>query len=297
MLTTITSFLFVKDKAIWQDVVLSSLCIPFVFWVLFKFRQWYNSQRPLNVLFKGVLDANQVLIFISQLSAADSTLQKISDPKYFTSYPSPTATDRFNLEHKGYRNIDPVWSESDGRCVADIFNVLGNVGKIKNVRVADTQKDWGRNNIPILSIGFNAKTIDLLDICDPINYKGYPINPGEYLQIDGSEKKCYSVVPNDAGIIQKTFFKKSDVPVFLLAGLGTMGTEITGYFFSQNAVGLGKMFGSRAFCVLLSTNATRGREYSSIEAMWPKPSLMRIILHPIVYYQWKSFFPKSVNRN
>jgi hypothetical protein len=69
-----------------------------------------------------------------------------------------------------------------------------------------------------------------------------------------------------------------------------MSTEITGFFFKQNAEVLGKLYDSGSFCVLLKTDIRKGREYYSIEAMYPKPRVYKMFTHPVVWYKWRNFF-------
>ncbi len=283
MLKTVTDFFTITDKAIWQDVILSSLLIPFVIWIFEKIRMWINSTRPLRLLLKGYVGKeNEVLLYLSQFSGADASGNQNPNQKYVTFYPSPLPTNRSNKNSALYQNIDPVWSESDGRCAADIFNILGRVGKNKNIKIADTVKDWGKHITPIFSIGFNPKTQDLLTECEPINYSLKDLA----LSIDGSAIKLDSGYPGDAGIIQKTFVKNTSVPVFILAGLGTLGTEVSGNVLSRNCVELGKLYGSKTFCLLFKTDITKGRDYYDIKSMYPKPAYWRAILYPVTFFRW-----------
>jgi hypothetical protein len=299
MIQQIIDFFKSIQKQTWQDVVLSSIFIPLVFFLFTRIKSWYILSRPKNLLLKGCNKAEaEVLIFLSQLSGASplNINQKNLNQKYISFYPCPTPQDRLNLESKHYQNIDHVWTEADGRCAADIFNILGSVDKITNVRIADTVKDWDKRECGIFSIGFNPKTFDLMnDECSFINFTGKNEEylTMEYLSITGHDLKLDATNPNDASIIQKTFIKKTATPVFILAGLGTTGVEAAGYFLGKKYMELGKLYGSKGFCILLQNNSTKGRTYSEIKAVFPKPSFLRALIYPITYYTWfkKRVFP------
>ena len=290
----VIDFFNITDKAIWQHVVLVAILIPLVLLVLEKIKKWYINAKPLSLLLNGYKNSNfEVLLFLSQLSGANDSHQKNPNQKYIASFPMPLPTDKNNLEYRRYQNIDPVWSETDGRCAADVFNILGRVSIIKDIRIADTIKDWDKHRNPIFTIGFNPKTVDLEKECKKINYEGY--NSG-YLKIEGHDLKLDSRYPKDAGIIQKTFLNNTTVPVFILAGLGTNGTATSGYFLNENCLELGKLYGNEAFCVLLQTDITKGRNYYEIKGVYPRPNMLRAFLYPIVFYTWnkKNVFPVKV---
>jgi hypothetical protein len=85
------------------------------------------------------------------------------------------------------------------------------------------------------------------------------------------------------------------VPVFIFLGLGTLGTEVTGYFFTKSFIELGKLYANKPFCILLQANSNKGRTYYDIKAAYPKPITYRMLLYPFTFYKWykKSVFPKN----
>ena len=82
--------------------------------------------------------------------------------------------------------------------------------------------------------------------------------------------------------------------MFILAGIGTLGTEVSGHFLNKHCIDLGKLYGEKSFCVLLRTNITKGKDYYEIKAVSPKPCLFRSMLYPITFIHWhtKKVFPK-----
>lgn len=292
-MSSILNFIFVKDLSIWQDLFWSSLLIPLAIYFFSKLRQCWVNNQPLHSLLKSFINSGkEIVVFVSQLSQADTLWNKVSTPQYIQLYPCPTPTDHNQRCKILNPNIDPVWSETDGLCVADVFSVMGSSGIKKDIRIGNLISDWNERTSPIVSIGFNAKTRKLMTECHPINYNLEDSSPG-YLSIEGSKVKLDAIIPNDAGIIQKTFIKNTRVPVIILAGLGTTGTATAGYFFRQNAINLGKLYGNKSFCVLLKTSLDKGKNLYTIRAIYPKPNLGKAFLYPVTYRKWykKGIFP------
>lgn len=278
----------------WRDVVLSSIFIPLVFYLATKLRTWLVSLLPLNQLFTDYRKSKtDILIFLSQLSASNNELQLVKNQIYITNYPQPLPQNQNNLEIRGYQNIDPLWSQSDGQCAAEVFNILGRIKKNKGFRIADTIRDWNERSNPIFTIGFNPKTQDLLNCCTPINFQIG--NNATKLSIEGHSSTLVAMYPNDAGILQKSFVTNTNIPVFILAGIGTPGTEVAGHVLNENSISLGKLYGNKPFCVLFKTNITRGNSHYEIAGIFPKPQLYRLLWYPITYIKWyrKKVYPEN----
>ncbi len=288
MWNTITNFLSftgVEDKTVWQDIFISALLIPIILFLGDKLLKWWSRIRPSRLIFKKYLDKNaNIFIFHSQMSSADDNWNLKNDPKYITRFPQPTPTDHANLGIQKKLNIDPVASGADSECVADIFNILGQVQKTNNIFIGDLINDWNMWSSPIFSVGFNPKTHKLMEKGDPILFQ--LVN--DSLKIKDTEISFGCNLPNDAGIIQKTFDKESKNPVFILAGLGTIGTSAAGYVLKNNFVKFGKLFGNNPFCVFFKVKIDEGKNSALIQKIVPKPKLLRIIMHPILYFSFKN---------
>lgn len=294
MLNEFIDFFLKIPKNTWRDAILSSALIPLVFYSASKLRIWFVSLRPKNSLFQGYMSAkNDILIFLSQLSAADDQLRMKTNQKYVTRYPKALPNDRNHLETQNYVNIDPIWSQSDGLCATEVFNILGQIKKYQGFRIADTLSDWNERSNPVFTIGFNPKTRDLLNSCSPIDFQ---LNTdGTTLSIKEYELILDANYPNDAGIVQKTFVSNTNIPVFILAGLGTTGTEVAGKVLNQNCVALGKLYGNRAFCLLFKTDITKGSCYYDLKCVYPKPQILGALFYPVTFIKWyrKKLFIKS----
>ena len=283
-ITTLLSFTGVEDKSVWQDVLLSSFLIPVMIFLGVKLSGWWNKIRPSRLVFKDYLDKDsRVFIFHSQMSSADDNWNLKDNPKYVTRFPQPTPTNHANLGVQQKFNIDPVSSCADSECVADVFNILGLVHKTKNIFIGDLINDWNIWSDPIFSVGFNPKTHKLIERCSPIFFE----LDNTALKVKNTNISFDSYLPNDAGVIQKTFDKESKKSVFILAGLGTMGTSEAGYVLKNNFIKLGKLFGNNSFCVFFKVKIDEGENSALIQKITPKPKWFRIILCPVSYFSFR----------
>lgn len=290
-LTTSLSFTGVKDVTVWQDVVISAFVIPIAIFLGNKILVWWNSIKPSRLLFKGCLKKdNDIYIFHSQMSGADNNYNFNPNQKYITRYPEPLPSNNANLGIQKKLNIDPVLSEAETECLTDVYNILGTVKKVENIKMGDLINDWNVWSCPIISVGFNPKTFKLVEKCDPIHYE-LLLSSGE-IKINNSGISYGSRVPNDAGVVQKTFIKDTDIPVFILAGLGTMGTSSAGYILKENFTEIGKLFSSSPFCIFLKVKINEGRAAAVIDKICPKPKWWRVFLYPLTYYRFtkKNYF-------
>lgn len=285
------------SKDSWREVVITSFLIPLAYYLFTKSRTWLVLMHPRNLVLANVRKSKKdILIFLSQLSGAiyqDGNFHSYPGQRYIAHYPRPIPQDINNVETSIYQNINLVWSNSDGQCVAEIFNLLGQIKRHKGFRIADTIRDWNEQTSPIFSIGFNPKTIDLMSVCSPINFQ--KAANGMNLSIQGRNLVLGANYPDDAGIVQKTFMRNSNMPVFILAGLGTTGTEAAGKVLNENSISFGKLYGSRSFCVLFKTDITRGSGYYKIMAIFPKPKQYRALWYPITFIKWhqKKLYPTT----
>lgn len=280
-------FTEVSDITVWQDIVFSSFLIPIAIGFYKLIIDYWSKTRPLESLLKNFGVKNRsTLVFLSQLHACNDTGGVLQDQKYFILTPNPMPGIKNTMKKHLRQNIDPVWSEGDGECLADVYHVFGKSKSGKNIQVADTISDWGKWSNPIATIGFNPKTEKLIDKCEPIYFK----LEGGNLSIPNSNVSLDSYVPNDAGIIQKTYLKNSDIPVLILAGLGVLGTSAAGYLFKEEHLSLGKLYGSNPFCMIFSVRTDEGRTSARPIAIYPKPKILNIVLHPVTYFQKSDLF-------
>lgn len=288
-------FTGIHDESVWQDILVSSFLIPIVIYLAAKLYHWWNAVKPSRLIFKKYLSEYIfVYIFHSAMSSVDENWNLIKAPKYITRFPQPIPTDASNIAVQKKLNIDPVTSLADSECVADVFNVLGQVNKTRNIIIADLMKDWNIKSDPIFTVGFNPKTANLMRSSYPIYFQiketKNPVNDNmdAHVCINNSQYKFGCDYPYDSGILQKSFNIESETPVFILAGLGTAGTKAAGHILKEYYIVLGKLYGSRAFCVFFTTKINEGVRSTSIQKIVPNPTYLKRILYPVLFYRfWK----------
>jgi hypothetical protein len=288
MLNTAKNYFYHIPNDTWSDVFLSSIIIPIVFESYTQLRRFWINSRPLNQLFNGYKNSlNEILVFLSQLSTVRNGL---SNPSYFSNYPYPLPNNQNNLATKNFVNIDPLWSQSDGKCLSHILNILGRINNTQNFRIANTILDWRNHYNPIFTIGFNPKTVNLYNYCNPIFFD---VINGFSITVKGHSFELDCNYPKDAGIIQKTIITETNSSVFIVAGLGTAGTEVAGYLLSSNAVDLGKLFGKSSFCLAFTTDIDIAEGNSVIKGVYPRPHWSKAFFYPFTYFKWsrKNVFP------
>jgi hypothetical protein len=286
-LTEFLSFTGIKDHSVWQDIIVSSFLIPIFLLIIIKLKRLFDESRPLKLLLKGV-GKHDLSIFLSQINPINEDGGENHLQKYVIKYLEPTPRDSQNISKVYRKNINPVWPEAEGLSLAYTYNLLGRLGKEDRIFVRSLINDWHKLRFPTISIGFNPKTEQLLDACSPVMFTyDNMINGGE-LKLKNGKERLDAYLPNDAGVIQKTFIKNSKIPIFILAGLGTYGTMSAAYLFAKHAVDLGKLYGDRAFCVLLSVNVNQGNESAFIKEITPRIPLINKILHFSTYLRYRS---------
>lgn len=288
-ITSSLAFTGIGDVTVWQDVVISAFLIPTVL-ILFNWMidRWQHIQ-PTRLLLNGFLsNKSQVLVYHSQMSGADDAWNFNPNQKYITKYPDPLPTDSAHLGIQKKLRIDPILSQAEADCLAEVYNVLGRCGKVTNIVRADLINDWGKWSNPTFTVGFNPKTMKLMEKCDPVYFKLSNSGRGGMEIRDCKQKVIYdSLIPNDAGVVQKTYIRGGRTPIFILAGLGTAGTGASGYILAKHLYELGKLYGSSPFCVFLKVSTSEGVESSYIDKIYPKPNWTRKLIFPIVYYQYR----------
>ena len=284
-IVSLMNFTGIVDKTVWQDVIISSFLIPLMIFLFSELRKWWDKTRPSHQILKDYIDNDtDIYIFHSQMSAADENFNLKSKQNYISRFPQPIPSNSANLGAQKKFNIDPVSSGADGECVATIFNILGLVQKTRNIHIGDIIRDWGLWAVPMFLVGFNPKTEKIIERGVPIDFEMV----GSAFKIKNSNISYGCIFPDDAGVIQKTFDRDFDNPIFILAGLGTTGTSAAGLILKNNFVSFGKLFGNDRFCVFLKAKIDEGNTSASIQKIVPKPKWYRIFIHPLLYFSFKN---------
>src|SRR5450759_5274294 len=122
--------------------VLGSLLIPGVLWLIVLTAHWWRDSRPARQLFGGIADdAEYCKIFVRDfLIGADTKLISI-EPRVGIGF---------------VPNVQHLWSDVEGRAVGDLFNVLGQVGKTRGIKIVRMGEDAGEWNCHVIVLGAQA---------------------------------------------------------------------------------------------------------------------------------------------
>jgi len=238
--------------------VLGSIIIPIVYKCVSLVSKWWRQSRPAHRLLQGAARQSEPCkIFIRDLTIQPGT-------KIYSVQP--------RLGIGEVPNVLKFWAEVDSKAVADVFNVLGQAGKTRNLDIVLVSQDYvGEWDCHVVVVGAQAGKSD--DFYQKMKDVAYRMDDANI--VDMSTNKS---IPRDKqhgyGIILKARnpFKTHGSPgiAFLIGGFGTLGTEAASYYFRQNFRKLGKEFGSKSFGIVLRASCTAGVQAAERVAKWDR---------------------------
>ncbi|MBU1854464.1 MAG: hypothetical protein KKF89_01985 [Nanoarchaeota archaeon] len=255
--------------------IVGSIIIPSLIFIVAKFWQAVFKQIPKRKLLGDFNDNNLLSkIYLKELvdtNKSNTYLHKLPD------YDPPKTSNHYS---QGI-NIPNVYAKCDVECMNDFINIMGSVGKTKNIQLSSVEKQWNQWDNPIVSIGGHFVTDKIFEKCKPIFCK--KTNDSFKLKNMKEPVKCYG---KDYGLIMKTKNIEHNFDVFVLMGLGVRGTSASGFFFRKYHNYIAKLYGSRAFALILKCELNQGKEDAKLFNYYPEPPLYKKILHPLI---WKKF--------
>lgn len=225
--------------------IIGSIIIPILYEFGKKLVNWYKNSRPARKVFESIFDQGELCkIFIRDFFIDSGT-------KLYTYVPKEG--------NKIVPNIQELWADSDARAATNIFNVLGRIGKTKNIELRKNSQDFGEWNTNIIIIGAHAsKSKEFFNIMDNVTYR----IDAENIIDNISNEKIKREDGFGYGIIVKAknpykIGKKNGIG-FLIGGFGTLGTEAATYYFRENYIKLGSEFGRKYFGIIVRAKASAG---------------------------------------
>jgi hypothetical protein len=226
--------------------ILGSIVIPIIQYSLKWLVKWWQESRPPRKLLAGIAKQNEVCrIFVRDLHVSEETPLISVDPK---------------IGIGTVPNIQEVWPDSEGRGVASIFNVLGQVNKTKNIEIVRMSQDIGKWNCHVIVLGAQAnKAFDFYRLMENVAYRMDSDNI--YNNLSGE------IVRREAGfgygIVLKASnpYKTSGQGIaILIGGYGVLGTAAAAYYFREHFRDLGNEFGEDWFGIVVRAPVTAGEE-------------------------------------
>ncbi len=227
---------------------LGTIVIPLVLYGIKCFRNWLIASRPRNKILGPIANNSEdCTIFIRDFLLPPNS--------------QIWAKESASIPYGAVPNVYEFWGDVDGMGMSYVFNVLGQVGKRRNIRVIRMSQDTGIWDTNIIIIGAQAqKNFDFYDNLRGVMYKVDANNI-----IDIQTRQCIKKENGYGyGIILKARnqFKTagSSGVGFVIGGFGTLGTKAAAYYFSQHLTELGKQFGSRCFGVVVRASVKAGEQ-------------------------------------
>jgi hypothetical protein len=226
--------------------LIGSVFIPILQEIGKEIIKWYRRSLPANKLFGSLRSQDEICkIFIRDFITKENA-------EIFTVTPS--------LGIGQVSNINKFWADVDARAATDIFNVLGQTGKTRNIVIKflsqDTIGEWDSN---IFLIGAHTpKAADFFDIMKSVAYR---IDTNNIIDMSTGNE-----IPRESGygygVILKTInpqkFNDENGISFFIGGFGTFRTVATAYYFRENYKRLGKEFGNNCFGIILKASLSAG---------------------------------------
>jgi len=227
--------------------ILGSVIIPFILWGIKNLIRWIRSNKQkLKVL--GTFANNNVnsTIFFRDLVLAPKSKVIAQDPPFMLSE-TP--------------NIRDLWPAVEGKAIALILNLLGEINKTKNIIVKPMSTDQGELDTNVMVLGAQAKkSFDFYSNMDDV---GYRMGVDEIYDNQTDE----IIVREEGfgyGIIIKArnphYVKAPDSPAFLIGGYGVLGTIAAAYYFRNHINDLAKKFGKSPFSIIVRAPINAGEE-------------------------------------
>lgn len=213
-----------------------------------KVWRWFQFTMPARQVLGVAVDNKSVIrVYIKDLIVPDNTP---SNPKLLSE-------EGQSLMY--HPNIRKVWPEVEGRALAQIFNLFGELGKTKRLEVVEMSEGYNQWNTDMIVLGAQAvKCRDFYVVMDEV---GYRVDDHQIYDAETG-----TIIPRDSeygyGLIMKAKNKqKSNGGIgILLGGYGTLGTEAAVDYFVKNIAQLGKEFHGKSFSIIVRAKISAGRE-------------------------------------
>lgn len=232
----------------WSDLFigtfLGSIFVPFVIWFSQRALKYIRDQFPARKLLGKFCDNDEVCkIFVRDLQLDEGSKLISIEPRIKVGY---------------VQNIGDVWPSVEGSGTSYFLNVLGTVGKTKNIEVLKMSTDKGEWNANIVVFGAQAqKSFDFYEHMENVAYS-----------MDGNDiyDQKGKIIRRENGygygLILKAInpCKVNKGHAFLIGGFGTLGTLAAAYYFRNHFKELGKDFGDKTFGVVVRCPIYAGEE-------------------------------------
>jgi hypothetical protein len=226
--------------------VLGSRVIPLTHFGLRQALSWWRSTRPANRLLGQIVQPDEPCkIFIRDFVLDKNAAIWSVEPR---------------VGIGRVPNVMELWGDVDGIASANIFNVLGRIGKSHNVNIMRMSDDVGEWNAHIFVIGAQSqKSFDFYRLMKNVMYRVDVDNV-----VDNRDERLISREEGYGyGIVMKAsnpFYSDGDGIAFLIGGYGALGTAAASYYFREHYQSLGSEFGTDCFGIVVRARVSAGEQ-------------------------------------
>jgi hypothetical protein len=235
----------------WKGAVLGAI-VSGVFAGSFQTARALWNRRPIRRFLGDLADDKKVVsVFVRDVVSADNKYQ----------------SERPTGEVDYWQNYRVV-GRADVEVATDAVNLLGQVGRTKNIVWRQVNRDAELWSEPIICAGGSFKAEKALELCVPrlARYE----SPQTFVTLP-DERRFDMKDGYDYGLIYRSFHPQTNVPCVLLFGFGVSGTEAAGAFLRTKAKRLARLYGPRAFAAIVRIRDGDGRD--SGELVWLSPGV------------------------
>lgn len=213
-----------------------------------KIREWWSFTVPAGRILGDCINNKTLLkVYVKDLFVPDNTFDH---PKLISQEGTVLQTNP---------NIDKVWPEAESRAVAELFNLLGLLGKRQKIEIVEMSKGYNEWNSNMIVLGAQAmKCREFYEVMINVGYgvdekNIYDFQTKQPIDMD---KRSYGY-----GIIIKAKNPyNNSKPSFLLGGFGILGTKASVYYFLNNIALLGKEFSNKCFGIVVKARIVAGEQ-------------------------------------
>lgn len=231
----------------WTELLIGtfigSILVPFGIWLSQAIIKYIENLLPAKRLLGDFVNNDTACkLFVRDLVLEEGSKIISVEPRVGTGY----------VPH-----VNVLWPEVEGLGISYILNVLGSVGKTKNIHIIKMSEDKGEWNANIIVLGAQAQKS--FDFYKHMNKVAYSMD-GEYIYDRRGE-----IINMESGYGYGLILKaqnpyKEGSYGFLIGGFGVLGTLSAAYYFRTNFRKLGKIFGDSPFGVVVRCPVTAGEE-------------------------------------
>lgn len=210
--------------------------------------KWWKFNRPAGKVLGSIVDNGKVVkVFVKDLLVPENTPE------------APKLISEEGTMRQYNPNIDKVWPEVEARGIAELLNLLGQLGKKDKLEIVEMSRGYDSWNCNLFVLGAQSgKSLEFYKIMENVGYRMdssdiYNSESGEV--VEREDGYGYGLIIKAKN---KQLAENEEGTGILLGGFGVLGTEAAIYYFCNNIRSLGKEFGKKYFSIVVRARIASG---------------------------------------